>query len=175
SPDGTLVSFGMPDKTIRAIEAATGKQVLQQMAHEDWVLDTVFSTNGTHVISVGRDMTAKLTEVPTQRFVDNLTSITPGALRGGLLSIARHPARDNVLIGGADGVPQIYEVFRTAARKIGDNAALLRKFPAMEGRIFSVDFRPDGNMIAAAASLDGQGVINLYAAEYDQKIPAVLL
>lgn len=175
SPDGTLVSFGMPDKTIRAIEAATGKQVLQQMAHEDWVLDTVFSTNGTHVISVGRDMTAKLTEVPTQRFVDNLTSITPGALRGGLLSIARHPTRDNVLIGGADGVPQIYEVFRTAARKIGDNAALLRKFPAMEGRIFSVDFRPDGNMIAAAASLDGQGVINLYAAEYDPKIPDVLL
>jgi len=175
SPDGTLVSFGMPDKTIRAIEAATGRQVLQQMAHEDWVLDTVFSTNGTHVISVGRDMTAKLTEVPTQRFVDNLTSITPGALRGGLLSIARHPTRDNVLIGGADGVPQIYEVFRTAARKIGDNAALLRKFPAMEGRIFSVDFRPDGNMIAAAASLDGQGMVNLYAAEYDPVIPEVLL
>lgn len=175
SPDGILVSFGMPDKTIRAIEAATGKQVLQQMAHEDWVLGTVFSTNGSHVISVGRDMTAKLTDVATQRFIDNLTSITPGALRGGLLSIARHPTRDNVLVGGADGVPQIYEVFRTAARKIGDNAALLRKFPAMEGRVFSVDFRPDGNGIAAAASLDGRGVINVYAAEYDPKIPDVLI
>lgn len=69
SPDGRLVSFGCADKTIRALDAATGRQVLQQMAHEDWVLDTVFSTNGTHVISVGRDMTAKLTEVPTQRFV----------------------------------------------------------------------------------------------------------
>ena len=175
SPDGTLISFGMPDKTVRAIEAATGKLVLKQMAHEDWALDTVFSTNGTHVISVGRDMTAKLTEVPTQRFVDNLTSITPGALRGGLLSIARHPSRDNVLIGGADGVPQIYEVFRTAARKIGDNATLLRKFPAMGGRIFSVDFAPAGNVIAAAASLDGKGSINLYAADYDPKIPEILL
>ncbi len=175
SPDGTLVSFGMPDKTVRAIEVTTGKQVLQQMAHEDWVLDTVFSTNGSHVISVGRDMTAKLTEVPTQRFVDNLTSITPGALRGGLLSIARHPTRDNVLVGGADGVPQIYEVFRTAARKIGDNAALLRKFPGMEGRIFSVDFAPDGKMIAAAASLDARGTVQLYAADYDPVIPEVLL
>ena len=175
SPDGTLVSFGMPDKTVRAIEAATGKEVLKQMAHDDWVLGTVFSTNGTHVISVGRDMTAKLTEVPTQRFVDNLTSITPGALRGGLLSIARHPTRDNVLIGGADGVPQIYEVFRTAARKIGDNATLLRKFPAMDGRIFSVDFAPAGNVIAAAASLDGKATINLCAADYDPVIPEVLL
>lgn len=175
SPDGTLISFGCPDKTVRAIEAKTGKQVLQQMAHEDWVLDTVFSTNGTHVISVGRDMTAKLTEVATQRFIDNLTSITPGALRGGLLSIARHPTRDNVLVGGSDGVPQIYEVFRTAARKIGDNATLLHKFPAMEGRIFSVDFRADGKMVAAAASLDGKSTINLYASEYDPKIPDVLL
>jgi len=175
SPDGRLVSFGCPDKTIRAIDASTGKQVLQQMAHEDWVLDTVFSTQGTHVISVGRDMTAKLTEVATQRFVDNLTSITPGALRGGLQGIARHPSRDEVLVGGADGIPQVYQVFRQAARKIGDNAALLRKFPAMEGRIFSVDYSPDGARIAACASLDGKGTIHLYAAQFDPKIPDTLL
>src|SRR5687767_13759432 len=53
SPDGKLVSFGCPDKTVRAIDASTGKQVLQQMAHDDWVLDTVFSTNGSYVVSVG--------------------------------------------------------------------------------------------------------------------------
>ncbi|MBL9128651.1 MAG: hypothetical protein JNL97_13435, partial [Verrucomicrobiales bacterium] len=175
SPDGRLVAFGCPDKTVRAIEAATGKQVLQQMAHEDWVLDTVFSTNGTHVVSVGRDMTAKLTEVATQRFVDNLTSITPGALRGGLQSVARHPHREEVLVGGADGVPQIYQMFRQAARKIGDNAALLRRFPAMEGRIFGVDYSPDGNLVAACAALDGHGAVHLYAARFDPKIPDVLL
>lgn len=175
SPDGRWVSFGCTDKTVRAMEASTGKQILQQMAHEDWVLDTVFSTNGTHVISVGRDMTAKLTEVPTQRFVDNLTSITPGALRGGLQSIARHPQRDEVLVGGADGVPQIYQVFRQAARKIGDNAALLRKFPGMEGRIFGVDYSPDGSVIATCAALDGKGAVNLYASQFDPKIPDVLL
>jgi len=175
SPDGAHVSFGMPDKTVRAIEAKTGKQVLQQMAHEDWVLDTVFSTNGTHVISVGRDMTAKLTEVPTQRFVDNITSITPGALRGGLLSVARHPTRDEVLVGGSDGIPQVFQVFRQADRKIGDNATLLRKFPPMEGRIFSVDYRPDGEVVAAGTSLDGKGSVHIYAAKYDTTIPAALL
>ena len=36
------------------------------------------------LISVSRDMTAKLTELATQRFVDNLTSITPNALKGGI-------------------------------------------------------------------------------------------
>jgi len=36
SPDGKLVSFGCSDNTVRAIEAETGKQVLQQGSHSDW-------------------------------------------------------------------------------------------------------------------------------------------
>ena len=175
SPDGKFVAFGCSDKTLRAIESASGKLVLQQGSHNDWVLDTVFSTNGSHIISVGRDMSAKLTETATQRFVDNITSITPGALRGGLQSVARHPTRDEVLVGGADGVPQIYRVFRKTVRKIGDNAALVRRFPPMEGRIFSVAYAPDGNAIAAAASLDGHGVVNLYSADFDSTLSTNLV
>lgn len=175
SPDGTLVAFGCADNTVRAIAAADGTQVLQQGSHNDWVLDTVFSRDGSHLISVGRDMSTKLTEVATQRFVDNITSITPGALRGGLHAVARRPGRDEVLIGGADGVPQVYQVFRQTARRIGDNANLLRKFPAMEGRIFSVSYSADGKRIAAASSLNGQGAVNLYTGEFDPKIPDLLL
>jgi WD40 repeat protein len=171
SPDGKLIAFGCADNTVRAIDAATGRQVLQQGSHNDWVLDTVFNTNGSHIISVGRDMSTKLTEVATQRFVDNVTSITPGALRGGLHAVARHPQRDHIVVGGADGVPQIYQVFRTTARKIGDNANLLRKFPAMEGRIFAVDYSPDGKRIAAASSLDGHGWVNVYSAEFTATVP----
>ena len=83
SPDGTKIAFGCADNTVRAIDAKTGEQILFMGSHNDWVLDTVFSADGSHVISVGRDMTAKLTEVATQRFIDNITSITPGALKGG--------------------------------------------------------------------------------------------
>ncbi len=175
SPDGKLLSFGLPDKTVRAIEASSGKQVLQQGSHNDWVLDTVFSTDGSHVVSVGRDMSAKLTEVATQRFVDNITSITPGGLRGGLQTIARHPTRNEILVGGADGTPQVYQIFRTAARKIGDNAALLRRFQSMEGRVFSVDYSPDGNRIAAGASLDSRGTVHIYAAQFNSTIPTNIL
>jgi WD40 repeat protein len=175
SPDGTRVAFGCADNTVRAIEVSTGKQVLQQGSHNDWVLDTVFNTNGTHVVSVGRDMSTKLTEVETQRFIDNITSITPGALRGGLHAVARRPGHDEVLIGGADGVPQLYRVFRKAARRIGDNANLLRKFPPMTGRIFAVDYSDDGKLIAAGASLDGRGEVALYTGEFTSDIPADLI
>ena len=91
SPDGKTISFGCPDNSMRAIDAETGKQVLQGTSHSDWVLDTVFTHNGDKLVSVGRDMSAKLTEVATQRFIDNISSITPGALRGGLQAVARHP------------------------------------------------------------------------------------
>ncbi len=175
SPDGRLVAFGCPDNTVRAIDAETGEQRLQQGSHNDWVLDTVFTQNGSHIVSVGRDMSTKLTEVETQRFVDNVTSITPGALRGGLHSVARRPGHDEVLIGGADGVPQVYRVFRQAVRKIGDNANLLRKFPPMEGRIFAVDYSADGKLIVAASSLNGHGAVNIYTGEFDSRIPDNIL
>ena len=84
SPDGTKIAFGCTDNSVRAIDAKTGEQVLFMGSHNDWVLDTVFSADGSHLMSVGRDMAAKLIEVSTQRFIDNITSITPGALKGGL-------------------------------------------------------------------------------------------
>ena len=91
SPDGTKVGFGCADNTIRAIEASTGKQVLFQGAHADWVMGTSFSQDGAHLVSVSRDRSVKLTEVATNRFVDNVTSITPGALKGGLLAVEVRP------------------------------------------------------------------------------------
>jgi mono/diheme cytochrome c family protein len=91
SPDGKAVAFGCADNTVRAIDPLTGKQTLQMGTHSDWVLATTFAQDGLHLVSVGRDMSMKLTEVATQRFVDNVTSITPGALKGGLMAVDRRP------------------------------------------------------------------------------------
>jgi mono/diheme cytochrome c family protein len=77
SPDGTQIAFGSVN-IVRGVNAETGEEVLFQGAHEDWVLDTVFTVDGGHLVSIARDMTCKLTEVATQRFIDNVTSITPG-------------------------------------------------------------------------------------------------
>jgi WD40 repeat protein/mono/diheme cytochrome c family protein len=162
SPDAKLLAFGCPDKTLRAISVETTEEVLFNGAHNGWVLDTVFSVKGDHLISVGRDRSMKLVNVPTQRFIDNVTSITPGALKGGLNAVDRHPDKDEVLAGGADGAPKIYRMFREKARKIGDDFNLIRAFPAMPGRIFAVDFDKKGDRFVAGSSLNGIGEVAVY-------------
>jgi WD40 repeat protein len=170
SPDGTRIAFGLPDNTVRAIKADNGEQVLFMGSHNDWVLDTDWSNTGDYLVSVGRDMTAKLTETKSERFIDNITSITPGALAGGLSAIDRHPTQDHILVGGSDGIPQVYRMKRETARKIGDNANLIRKYPAMKGRIWDVAFAPDGKTFAAVSSLNGEGQVHLFRSEYDATI-----
>ncbi len=171
SPDGKQIAFGCGDNAVRAIDAATGVETLFMGGHNDWVLDTVWSADGKHLVSCGRDMSVKLTEAASQRFIDNITSITPGALKGGVQVLARHPSRDEVLIGGTDGVPAIYRMTRVTKRVIGDNANLIRQFPAMQGRIFGAAFAPDGKTIACGASHEGNGAVHFYSSEYDSTMP----
>jgi WD40 repeat protein/mono/diheme cytochrome c family protein len=165
SPDGSKIAFGCADNTVRAIDAKTGKQVLFQGAHNDWVLDTTFSTDGSHLVSVSRDMSMKLTEVATQRFVDNITSITPGALKGGLMSVARHPKKDELLIGGSDGEAKIYKMYRDKKRVIGDDFNRLRVFETMPGRIFKARYNGDGTRVVISSSFEGHGEVRVYQAD----------
>ncbi len=162
SHDGAKIAFGCADNSLRAIEAETGKQVLFQGGHSDWVLDTVFSKDSSHLVSVSRDMSMKLTEVATQRLVDNITSITPGALKGGLMTVDRHPTKDELLIGGADGVPKTYQMYRTKDRKIGDDFNLIRAFPKLPGRIFDARYNKDGSRVIVGASHNGKGEVRIF-------------
>ncbi|MEO1991507.1 MAG: DUF1549 domain-containing protein [Pirellulales bacterium] len=175
SPDGTLVAFGCTDNTIRAIDVSTGEQVLYQGAHEDWVLDTVFAPKGDHVISVGRDMTVKLTEFATQRFIDNITSITPGALRGGLAAVDRHPTLDHVVVAGSDGTPRMYRIHRHSKRVIGDDANHIFDFFPIAGRVFDVRFSSDGKRVVAAGGLDGVGHVIVASYKLEKDVPQNIL
>ncbi|MBK8975248.1 MAG: hypothetical protein IPM29_04940 [Planctomycetes bacterium] len=153
SPDGRLVAFGATDTAVRALDAESLRQVLYQGAHDDWVLDTAFSCDGSHLVTVGRDRSMKLTKVDSQQFIDNITSITPGALKGGLIAVARHPERDELLVGGADGVPALFKMFRDQKRVIGDDFNRIRSFAVLPGRVFDVAFLgADGARIVAVAS-----------------------
>ena len=88
--------------------------------------------------------------------------------RGGA-SIDRHPAADAVVVGGADGVPKIYRIVRESKRVIGDDANLIRKMPALPGRVMGVAFSPDGKRVAAGSSLDGSGELAIYAIDFEVK------
>lgn len=164
SHDDKLFAFGCSDNTLRAIETKGGKQVLFQGAHSDWVLDAAFSKDSSHLCSVSRDRTLKLVVVKTEQFVDNITSITPGALKGGLLAVDRHPKEDQLLVGGADGSPKIYRMFREKARKIGDDYNLIRRFDALPGRVFDTEFDREAKRVVACSSADRKGEIRVYNA-----------
>jgi WD40 repeat protein len=190
SHDGSKVAFGCADNTVRAIDAATGQQVLYQGAHNDWVLGTAFSTDSEHLVSVSRDMTVKLTHVPTQRFIDNLTSITPGVLKGGVVAVARRPFKDKrmmkpkdisvgevkekvydeLLFGGSDGAPKLYKMHRETKRVIGDDANKIRVYEAMPGVVESVSFSPDGKLFAAGSRLLGTGEVRVYEVDSGKRV-----
>jgi len=161
SPDSTLVSYGCPDATIHAVRIEDATEVLFNGAHSDWVFDTVFSKAGDHLVTVSRDRSMKLINVKTSQFIDNITSITPGALKGGLHAVDRHPDKDELLAGGVDGVPRVYKMVRDKARKIGDDYNLIRAFPKLKGRIFSTRFSHDGSKIVAGSSFNGTGQIKI--------------
>ncbi len=160
--DSTLVAFGGADNRLRAMEVATGKVVMQMDAHSDWVLGTTFSLKNDHLLSVSRDRSMKLTIVANGQFVDNVTSITPGALKGGLVDVQRHPTAEEVLTAGSDGEPRLYKIFRTQARVIGDDFNLVRAFPALPGRVCDLDFSASGDKFVCGSSTALGGAARIY-------------
>lgn len=126
-------------------------------AHENWVLGTVFSVDGKRVVSVGRDRAAKLTDAGTGGFQENVN-----LLRGELAAIARHPAKEIVVIGGEDRVPYIYMMDRPKVMKIADDTTLIRKLDRQNGPITALAWSPDGKRIAVAGAAPE---VNIYDAE----------
>ena len=190
SPDGTRVAIGCADNTIRAFDASTGQQVLFQGAHGDWVLGTAWSLDGTFLVTVSRDRTVKLTEVATQRFIDNVTSITPGALKGGLAAIDVRPMANRrtvkrneasgggellyneLLVGGADGQPRLYKMHRETKRVIGDDANKIREYEKFPGRVYALAFNKEGNVFVAGSSLDGAGEARVFEVDSGKRVCA---
>lgn len=162
SDDSTQVAFGSFDNKARVLNVADLKPACQMDAHADLVFATTFSLKNDHLISVSRDMSMKLTEIKTSQFIDNITSITPGALKGGLMAVQRHPKEEQVLIGGSDGEPKLYKIFRTQARQIGDDFNKIRGYQALPGRIFSVSFNADGSKFVVGASNATSGSARIY-------------
>jgi WD40 repeat protein len=162
SNDGKLFAFGGADNRARVLRVSDGKQIMRFDAHSDYVLGTTFALKQEHLITVSRDMSMKLVVVENGQFVDNITSITPGALKGGLVVVERHPSREEVLTGGADGEPKLYQIYRTKPRVIGDDFNRIRGYEALPGRIFSLQFNKDGSRFVVGASTATAGTARIY-------------
>ena len=129
------------------MDTASGKELYKMGAHENWVLGTVFGADGKRIVSVGRDRAAKLTDAASGAFQENVN-----LLRGELAAIARHPAKEIVVIGGDERVPYIYMMDRPKNMKIADDTTLLRKLDRQDGAIAALAWSPDGRRIAVAGA-----------------------
>jgi hypothetical protein len=164
SPDGSRLAVGCTDNTVRIVDTATGKELNKMGAHENWVLGTVFGVDGKRVVSVGRDGAAKLTDAASGGFQENVN-----LLRGQLAAVARHPARDIVVIGGEDRVAYVYMMDRPKNMKIADDTTLIRKVDRQNGMIAALAWSPDGNRIAVAGAAPE---VNVYNADTGARVAA---
>jgi WD40 repeat protein len=66
-------------------------------------------------------------------------------------------------VAGDDGIPRLYQVFRTRARTMNqEDHNLLRVYEKQPGQVNSVAFSSDGTLFAAASE---GGIVNIYATD----------
>jgi WD40 repeat protein len=164
SPDASRIAAGCTDNTVRIVDAASGKELFKIGNHENWVLGTIFGVDGKRIVSVGRDRAAKLTDATSGAFLENVN-----LLRGELAAIARHPAKDIVVIGGEDRVPYIYMMDRSQNMKIADDSTLIRKLERQDGSIAALAWSLDGTHIAVGGA---SPEVTIYDAESGKRTAA---
>jgi len=151
SPDASRVAFGCSDQTVRVLSVEDEKELIKFDNHSDWVFGTIFSTDGSHFVSAGRDTALKLVEVDTGSFVDDINSSNKGY--GEINTIARHPTEDWVLNGGEDRIPRLYKIFREIRRDVGNtDFNLIQAYEAQSGTIEGVAFSADGSRLATGST-----------------------
>ena len=70
--------------------------------------------------------------------------------------------RDEVVCGGSDGTPKIYQMYRVKKRIIGDDFNLIQNLQPLPGRVYTVKYSPDGSKVAAGSSADGTGEVRVF-------------
>jgi len=139
--------LAVPNNSVRVIDADSGEQVMFQGGHSDWVLDTFFVADNSHVRFRSRDMSVKLTEIATQRLIDNVTSITPVHSKGACRPSTGHPKFNIFVAGGSDGLPRVYRVFRETVGKSRRRESHRELFPQMGRTSASASVRRQENRL----------------------------
>ncbi len=162
SPDEKSVAFGGADKIVHRINLADGKEMLDFKAHADWVLGTLFATDGKELVSASRDRQLKLIDLENGRFIDDINNPLEGCL-----CIAKNPKAEQVLYGGSLGGARLYKISDNQGRTSGRNDTnLIRAFDKQAAPVTAVAFSPDG-LAVALGSMDD---VNVYSAADGKKL-----
>jgi WD40 repeat protein len=158
SVDGKRVAFGCADNSARIIDATNGKQLLRMDHHLDWVFGTALTLNGKSIITASRDKTVKLCETDSGALIGALTTLDPTQPSSSYRCLLRRPKADQVLAGGEDGVPRLFN----GAVAGGAGGSLARTYDKIGGRIEAVAFSMDGTQLAAGGA---GGAVKVYGTD----------
>lgn len=161
SPDGKSLSIGGADNAVRVVSVPDGKLLMKFDNHSDWTFATTWATDNKHLLSTGRDRAIKLIVAANGSFVDDINTHTSP-----YRTMARHPKADQVLVAGDDGIPRLYQVFRTKPRTMNqEDHNLLRVYEKQPGQVNSLAFSGDGTYFAVGSEA---GIVNLYKTDNGQ-------
>ena len=113
SPDGKLVAVGQGGETdtgkVHLLDTTTGKLVRDVAGHMSGVTDVIFSADGSHVISVGRDTSVRICQVADGKEVAVLGAPRGGQFKDWFSSVALSPDQKTVAATDIAGLVHVWQ------------------------------------------------------------------
>ena len=138
SPDDRLALFASGDRTLKLVDAGSGKPVKTLAGHWNWVLSAAISADGQLALSGGADRTLKLWQMATGEEVRSFS----GHSSLWVSSVAFSPDSRTVLSGSHDDTLKLWSVF---------GGEVIWDFTGHTGHVRSVAFSPDGGTALSGA------------------------
>ncbi|RYP69543.1 hypothetical protein DL771_006058 [Monosporascus sp. 5C6A] len=131
SPDGSRISSGSGDRTVRIWDAKSGKEVRKLEGHDLWFNSVVFSPDGSRNISGSDDSTVRIWDAKSGKEVRKLEGHNDL-----VRSVAFSPDGSRITSGSGDHTVRIWDA------KSGKE---IRKLEGHSVWVTSVAFSPDGS------------------------------
>lgn len=113
SPDGKLIAAGQGGETdtgiVHLLDATTGKLVRDVSGHKEGVTDLLFTSDGKHLISAGRDTTVRICRVEDGKEVAVLGSPRGGQFKDWFSAVALSPDERFVAATDIAGLVHVWE------------------------------------------------------------------
>ncbi len=113
SPDGKLIAAGQGGETdtgiVHLLDATTGKLVRDIASHKEGITDVFFTSDGKHLITAGRDTTAKISRVEDGKEVAVLGSPRGGQFKDWFSAVTLSPDERFLAVADIAGLVHVWE------------------------------------------------------------------
>ena len=188
SPDSKQLAVGGADNSVRILSVPDGTVQVKFDNHSDWVFATGWTTpdmkliaaeiqkyaegnrnrplmpeDAIHLLTTGRDRAIKLIVAKNGSFVDDINTHTSP-----YRTLAVRPKSIQVLAAGDDGIPRLYQIYRTKPRTMNqEDQSLVRTYEQHPGQINAVAFSADGTRFATGSET---GEIRVYSSDEGKRL-----